>query len=322
MPARTRTATTRAAARPPESKPAKARRWSAPRTVDPADPFTPNSNAVYRLYNAVDALLYVGISDHPKRRFGEHHDDKPWWREVHRWEVEWFPNRALAEAEEATAIRDEVPAFNLKGIPTALDDVDLHRVWTDHFRRYRPNSDDLIELHDNAAKIRSLQQWPQARLPMTLDAAEGLYAWARQQAGLADRMTHRRWLASEPVHSAAPLPDWTRPDGLLLRWTAALVDPWPRQPRIKPVKPYRPPMSVRAPSRVGAETFAGMSGLRCRSTELLVHECDCSSRHIVSAFEERRFGLPLGAPFGVAARPWKNQTGQRGVMGALRRYAA
>ncbi|MGY5033279.1 GIY-YIG nuclease family protein [Streptomyces sp. 900116325] len=39
--------------------------------------------AVYRLYDAADALLYVGSAYDPEERCKAHHD-KPWWPKVTR----------------------------------------------------------------------------------------------------------------------------------------------------------------------------------------------------------------------------------------------
>lgn len=305
---RARTATAPESA---EDRPTRTRRWTAPRAVDATDPFAPDSTALYRFFNSVDALLYVGISDHPKRRFGQHFDDKPWWSEVDRWEVEWFANRALAEAAEAHAIRAEVPAFNLAGVPSPKDETDLSGAWLDHFRRHRPTGDDLDGLFLNVEKVRSLERWPDARRPFTPDAAVELYEWARAQARLTDRWAHRQFLASWQVEQATlpqdALPDWTRKDGALLRWIPSMLDRQPRrrQPQERPAVAARPPVSVRTQTRAASETFAGVSGLLCRTTHIPVHDCDCSSRHIVTTLEERRFGLPMGSPFGARARPWR-----------------
>lgn len=328
MPPRTRA--TAKPVEPPRERPVKGRRWRTPREVADADPFAPESNAVYRLYNGVGALLYVGISDHPKRRFGDHSDGQPWWGEVARWEVRWTASRALALAEEARAIRDEVPAFNIAGVPSAGDAVDLHAAWLAHFRGQRPTRQDLNQLYLSMEQIHSLRRWPDARLPFDLDTAVELLEWARGQARLTERWAHRQfvttWMKGHAADLDAQLPDWTASDGPALRWLTAMLDrPYGRRPaprdKERTVPAFRPSTSVRTPDRVAAETFAGASGLLCSRTELPVHDCDCHSRHVVSAFEERRFGLPMGAPFGVEARPWKLPVKHR-VLAALRRYVA
>ncbi len=326
MPPRSRTSP--AISEATEDRPSRARRWSTPRAVAPDDPFAPDANALYRLFNPVGALLYVGISDHPRRRFGQHFDEKPWWPEVDRWTVEWFPSRAAAEADELRAIREEVPAFNLRDVPLAGDEVDLHGAWLSHFRRRRPTRDDLAELFLNVARIESLRLWPDARLPYTHAQAVELYEWSRGQAAVTDLWAHRKFLASwRAEHASTPgdaLPAWNRKDGLFLRGLAKALARHPREPRPKRERcerTARPTWSVRKTARVGAETFAGMNGLQCRATTLPVHQCDCHSRHIVSAFEERRFGLLLGAPYGAPARLWKVPLRHR-ITDAVGRYLA
>lgn len=69
--------------------------------------------AVYRLYDRDGRLLYVGISDKPEHRFGQHERDKYWWRDVVTREVTWYPDRRLAEAEEYRAIASEAPEYNI-----------------------------------------------------------------------------------------------------------------------------------------------------------------------------------------------------------------
>lgn len=68
---------------------------------------------LYRLFDADDALLYVGIAGNPGRRFEQHAKAKLWWREVSRIEVEHFADRAEALAAERLAIRDERPLYNI-----------------------------------------------------------------------------------------------------------------------------------------------------------------------------------------------------------------
>lgn len=72
---------------------------------------------VYRLYctksqDHSGELLYVGISDSPSSRMGNHESQKWWWWLVDR--VEWIRcfDRRHAEAEESRAIASERPLFN------------------------------------------------------------------------------------------------------------------------------------------------------------------------------------------------------------------
>ena len=70
--------------------------------------------ALYRLSDAVGRLLYIGITSDPERRWVEHADDKPWWPQVTRFDVDWFDNGRLALAAEGAAIRAEKPLYNIK----------------------------------------------------------------------------------------------------------------------------------------------------------------------------------------------------------------
>lgn len=69
--------------------------------------------ALYRLYSHAGDLLYVGITDHLKIRLTAHAKEKPWWPEVARKTVAWYPTKREAEDAEARAIRDEHPAHNI-----------------------------------------------------------------------------------------------------------------------------------------------------------------------------------------------------------------
>jgi antitoxin (DNA-binding transcriptional repressor) of toxin-antitoxin stability system/predicted GIY-YIG superfamily endonuclease len=68
--------------------------------------------ALYRLYDESGALLYIGISNDPDRRFEQHAYDKPWWPRVASRVVEWLPDRTAAEQAEIAAIRKESPQLN------------------------------------------------------------------------------------------------------------------------------------------------------------------------------------------------------------------
>lgn len=84
----------------------------APRS---ADPYAPHTVAVYRFFDARGRLLYVGRSANPKRRFAKHAAEQPWWHEVDRWQVEWFPDGAAAAVEETQRIRRDEPLYNIVG---------------------------------------------------------------------------------------------------------------------------------------------------------------------------------------------------------------
>lgn len=45
--------------------------------------------ALYRLYGKEGKLLYIGISQNPDVRWGQHSTTKPWWGEVEERKIEW-----------------------------------------------------------------------------------------------------------------------------------------------------------------------------------------------------------------------------------------
>ncbi|WP_137991249.1 GIY-YIG nuclease family protein [Streptomyces vilmorinianum] len=71
---------------------------------------------LYRLYDAGDALLYIGITTDPQRRWKEHRKEMPWWPEVVRKDVEILAEDVeFPAALEHEAIRAENPRYNKVG---------------------------------------------------------------------------------------------------------------------------------------------------------------------------------------------------------------
>ena len=68
--------------------------------------------AVYKHFHAGDVLAYVGCSKNPDARHDQHLASSPWFLDVVRTEVTWFPSRKEALAAEAAAIAAEKPLFN------------------------------------------------------------------------------------------------------------------------------------------------------------------------------------------------------------------
>ncbi|MER5461640.1 GIY-YIG nuclease family protein [Streptomyces sp. NPDC002668] len=83
----------------------------------PAPPFTPEDppqrTAVYRMFDAKDRLLYIGISSAPTKRWVQHSVDKEWWNEAARFTLDWRESRAEALHVEAEAIKGEKPIHNV-----------------------------------------------------------------------------------------------------------------------------------------------------------------------------------------------------------------
>jgi hypothetical protein len=73
--------------------------------------------ALYRLYDADGTLLYVGIAYRIGQRWETHARTQPWWPDVQRQTVEWYPARKDAECAERRAIRTEEPKYNVAHYP-------------------------------------------------------------------------------------------------------------------------------------------------------------------------------------------------------------
>ena len=82
----------------------------------PGEPieFGEDPTALYRLYAHDGELLYVGITEAPARRMAHHADTQPWWPEVVRKTMVWYPTRSEADEAETATIDSEKPKYNLK----------------------------------------------------------------------------------------------------------------------------------------------------------------------------------------------------------------
>jgi predicted GIY-YIG superfamily endonuclease len=69
--------------------------------------------ALYRLYGKDDGLLYVGITRAPGPRLAQHASTQPWWPEVARKTMVWYPTRADASEAEDIAVAGEKPKHNI-----------------------------------------------------------------------------------------------------------------------------------------------------------------------------------------------------------------
>jgi len=68
--------------------------------------------AVYRHFDADGLLLYVGVTNNPKRRLHEHKCRAVWADQIDQVSVKWYPDREIALARELEAISEENPIFN------------------------------------------------------------------------------------------------------------------------------------------------------------------------------------------------------------------
>ena len=71
--------------------------------------------AVYRLFDANDMLLRVGITRHIPARFAQYKAEADWWPLVARKTMIWYGSRSEALAVEAAAILAEDPIHNIAG---------------------------------------------------------------------------------------------------------------------------------------------------------------------------------------------------------------
>lgn len=71
------------------------------------------STTVYRMFDADDELLYVGITLNPPARFAKHKQDKPWWTLVKRIELMHHETREAALSTEKHFIETEKPLWNV-----------------------------------------------------------------------------------------------------------------------------------------------------------------------------------------------------------------
>lgn len=67
---------------------------------------------VYRLFDASDRLLYVGMTYNLKARFAVHSKLRPWWPEVARVDETRYETRTAASDAETFAINIEKPIHN------------------------------------------------------------------------------------------------------------------------------------------------------------------------------------------------------------------
>lgn len=70
---------------------------------------------LYRMYGRDNVLLYVGISGHAGARATQHAEDKPWWPQVVRIDIEHLScDRDQLLAYEKRCIQTEKPVYNIQ----------------------------------------------------------------------------------------------------------------------------------------------------------------------------------------------------------------
>ena len=86
---------------------------------------------LYRFYDGNDNLLYIGITGFMPRRAAQHARKSEWHRFATRVELQHFESRQEALKAETTAIRNEMPAYNIAGSNQHLEDESehFHNLW-------------------------------------------------------------------------------------------------------------------------------------------------------------------------------------------------
>jgi hypothetical protein len=75
--------------------------------------------AVYRLFDSIPEVIYIGVSRRPGHRIYVHRG-RAWWAEVADLSIEWHPSRKEAFAAERAAIKAERPRYNIAETPFHL----------------------------------------------------------------------------------------------------------------------------------------------------------------------------------------------------------
>jgi DNA-binding transcriptional regulator YhcF (GntR family)/predicted GIY-YIG superfamily endonuclease len=178
--------------------------------------------ALYRLFDASGALLYVGITSDPENRWRQHALlNKAWWPNVATKKIDWIADRATAGAAEVDAIKSEAPRHNklharspltfaglMKAIPASADSAGRpkYEQVADAFRE--AIRDGLLSLGDRLPGVVETKEHFKVTIVTVQKAfeilkVEGLI-FGRQGAGV--------WVSdpSDEAGDALPLEDPTR----------------------------------------------------------------------------------------------------------------
>ena len=88
-------------------------------------------HVVYRIYDAADRLLYVGVTVDFDARLQNHKSTAGWFPQYDRHELAWYPDRWQAETAEITAIRAEHPVYNARHNQPSAPQVPTTRITLD-----------------------------------------------------------------------------------------------------------------------------------------------------------------------------------------------
>jgi predicted GIY-YIG superfamily endonuclease len=130
--------------------------------------------ALYRFFDACDALLYVGVTGDVDARWEQHASLKPWWPQVTRKTVEWYDDRETAESEERRAIREEDPLHNVQHAPR-LNPV-TRVTWWGFVMRVSGNASQSDIARKSGLSQPSVSQWRKsAPKPASVQAFAAAY---------------------------------------------------------------------------------------------------------------------------------------------------
>jgi len=75
-------------------------------------PPRPGPAVVYRFFDALGVLLYVGITQNFGRRYADHEAQDPWWSQVARTTIDIYASWDQASQVETIARFTERPVYN------------------------------------------------------------------------------------------------------------------------------------------------------------------------------------------------------------------
>lgn len=75
-------------------------------------PIEAKKTAIYKHKNKDGEIIYVGVSDSAHNRSAQHLSTSKWREEIATIDVEWVPNRLIAEVKEIQYIKELRPRYN------------------------------------------------------------------------------------------------------------------------------------------------------------------------------------------------------------------
>lgn len=145
--------------------------------------------ALYRTFDASGVLLYIGISKNFGTRWKQHARVQPWWPDIQRQTVEWYPDWDVAHAAEVAAIRTENPRFNVmhavhtekvrarrgparrpkpKPAPVSARDVEIKRILIEAQADYAETRDTAYGRRRRAVTRARSEGWSKYKIAATL----------------------------------------------------------------------------------------------------------------------------------------------------------